>query len=564
MRTGKYLLVVLLLLSFAAPLNTQTLQANIAGSTAFWSEAGIAAYTLGAGTTSCAWTTSATSLGSAYVLDQRVPNIPAYFPFSIDYGPLWVTWSPGSTGTCAAPSADSAVWAYIALDSVLGVRCLFAQPQCTLATSATAETAGANALPGITDTALPASVLTAFANQIITIAATDILPVDAKFATYSTLAQCGSLGKGTQFIGLGYGPGPFAQQPVYSYFSQYYVNVNDFNVYGTDGATGLPVPSYTITPVGAKPVVIAVNTTNPSGFGSSQLTNVNRTDLGLMFTGIFGRTADPFKQQFAGTGATYYGLSAFIPAPLSGAYNVVEHSVTNTKELYRSLDIGNCDPYGAPAANPLITSRTIGGTASNRYRVIGTPEMISQLETTTDSIGFEFWSAENFANVTNLKYLTVDGIDPIQNNYIDGAIPQGANLANVTLSHVADGTYPIWNEERLISYASGASAAATLAGYAQAQVTFGTGATHPEFIPDAQLNVFHMHFAPVGIDFNATNTASNGPKICGPGSNAEDGGDAGGVVMSVQAGADFCVLKNNYGLAGGVGPTNTAEFGARQ
>jgi len=196
--------------------------------------------------------------------------------------------------------------------------------------------------------------------------------------------------------------------------------------------------------------------------------------------------------------------------------------------------------------------------------VIGTPEMISQLETTTDSIGFEFWSAENFANVTNLKYLTVDGIDPIQNNYIDGAIPQGANLANVTLSHVADGTYPIWNEERLISYASGASAAATLAGYAQAQVTFGTGATHPEFIPDAQLNVFHMHFAPVGIDFNATNTASNGPKICGPGSNAEDGGDAGGVVMSVQAGADFCVLKNNYGLAGGVGPTNTAEFGARQ
>lgn len=73
-----------------------------------------------------------------------------------------------------------------------------------------------------------------------------------------------------------------------------------------------------------------------------------------------------------------------------------------------------------------------------------------------------------------------------------------------------------------------------------------------------------MHFAPVGVDFNATNTASVGPKICGAGSNPEDGGDAGGLVMSIQAGADFCVLKNNYGTAGGTGPTNTAAFGARQ
>ena len=118
------------------------------------------------------------------------------------------------------------------------------------------------------------------------IAATDILPVDAKFATYSTLAQCGSLGKGTQFIGLGYGPGPFAQTPIYSYFSEYYLNINDFNVYGTDGATGLPVPSYNITPVGAMPLVVTVNTSDPVGFGSPVLTNVNRTELGLLFTAL--------------------------------------------------------------------------------------------------------------------------------------------------------------------------------------------------------------------------------------------------------------------------------------
>ncbi|SPE25571.1 conserved exported hypothetical protein [Acidobacteriia bacterium SbA2] len=565
MKSGKSLLVVVLLLApFAAQLNAQTLQANIAGSTAFWSEAGEGAYSLGGTTTTCAWTTSPQSLGTAYVIDQRVPAIPQYYPFSIDYGPLWVTWTTGATGTCAAPSADSTVWAYISLDSVLGIRCFFAQPQCQLFTSATAGAAGASALPGITDTPLPASVLNAFDKQTISIAATDILPVDAKFATYSTLAQCGSLGTGTQFIGLGYGPGPFAQTPIYSYFSQYYLNINDFNVYGTDGATGLPVPGYTITPVGAMPIVVAVNTSNPFGFGSPQLTNVNRAELGLAFTGLLGRTADLIKQPFAGTGATYFGVSAMVPAPLSGSYNTFEHSIANSKELHRSLDIGNCDPYGAPSANPLITSRNIGGTTSYRYRVIGTPEMLSALQSTTDSIGFEFWSAENFAGVSNVKYVTVDAIDPLQNAYVDGTIPQGAALANVTLSHVADGTYPLWNEERLISYAAGAPAAATFAAYTQAQLSFGPGATRPDFIPDAQLNIFHMHFAPVGIDFNATDTASDGPKVCGAGSNPEDGGDVGGLVVSIQAGADFCVLKNNYGAAGGVGPTSTADFGVRQ
>jgi hypothetical protein len=158
----------------------------------------------------------------------------------------------------------------------------------------------------------------------------------------------------------------------------------------------------------------------------------------------------------------------------------------------------------------------------------------------------------------------VCGCDPLQDTYTGGTLPQGATLANVTLSHVADGTYPIWNVERLISYSAGAPAAATLQAYVQSQVSFGTGATHPEFIPDQQLNVFHAHFAPVGINFNSTNAAADGPKVCGVGSNPEDGGDVGGLVLSLQAGADYCIMKGNYGVAEGVGPTNTASFGVRQ
>jgi hypothetical protein len=124
----------------------------------------------------------------------------------------------------------------------------------------------------------------------------------------------------------------------------------------------------------------------------------------------------------------------------------------------------------------------------------------------------------------------------------------------------------LWNEERLISY--GSPAAATLQAYVQSQVSFGPGTAHPEFIPDQQLNVFHAHFAPVDIVFNANNTPSDGPKVCGTNASPEDGGDVGGLVFTVQAGADYCVLKGNYNVAGTAenpsGPTSTAAFGVRQ
>jgi hypothetical protein len=561
-----------------------SLQAIIAGSTAFWSEAGEAAYTLGGTTTTCAWTTSAAVDDSSFVIDQRVPPLPQYLPLSIDYGALWVTWTPGTAGgTCAAPDNTSQVWAYIGLDSVVGDRCFFAQPQCTLnvgsinqsegaITPLSPGTAGANALPGITDTPLPAGVLAAFNGQTISMAATDILPVDARFASYAALALCGTLGPGTQFNGLGYGPDQdygyrsFSPAPIRSYFSGNYTNVNDFNVYGTDPASGNPIPAYSITPVGAIPVIVAVNTSNPNGFGSSQVANVGRADLGLLFTNLFLRTADAIAQPFAGTGATYYGLSALIPSPLSGSYNIFEHSITNSKELYRSLEFNNCNSDGGVLANPLTSSRNIGSNTAYRHRVIGTNEMLSELQSTQDSIGFELWSAENFAGTTNLKYVSVDGVDPLFNTYSDGTIPQSGNglLPNVTLSHVVDGSYPIWNEERLISSPSSAGVAATFASYTQSQLSFGAGATRPDFIPDPQLNVFHIHFAPFGVTFNATNTASDGPKVCGAGSNPEDGGDVGGLVLGLQAGADFCVMNGNYGAPGGVGPTDTASFGVHQ
>lgn len=198
--------------------------------------------------------------------------------------------------------------------------------------------------------------------------------------------------------------------------------------------------------------------------------------------------------------------------------------------------------------------------------MIGNNNMVTQVGANTDAIGYVVWTTANFAPAVNMKYLTVDSVDPLLNNYaiLNGAIPQTAvQLANVTLSHVADGTYPIWTEDRFVSYAGGASAAATLATLTQSQVTTPGGA-QPDFITTPNLLAFHAHFSPVFVNFNVGNVSADGNRVCGAGSNAEDGGDVGGLVFTLQTGADYCVLKGNYGVPGGVGPTSTSSFGVRQ
>jgi ABC-type phosphate transport system substrate-binding protein len=569
MKLAKYLsMVVLLLAPFTAQLHAQALAGAVAGSSALWVAAGQgAANNGGAAQVNCSWTSTAS--GVTFTLDSRVAA-----PFNQENGNLWVVWTPAG-GSCAAPGAGSQVYAYINLDSTIGNRCLFAQPSCTLNTTAAALTAGANKLPGDVDTALPASILAVFNGASINIAATDIMPADAKFVTYRALALCGPLSPGTQFQGLGYGPGPVGQNIASSYSSKVF-HVIDFNVFGNDPITGTAIPAYTIYPVGADPELVIVNNTNASGFGSASVKDVSRATLALLFSGILVRTADVITQPFAGLGAAYAPVTAHSREFLSGTYNVFEHNIPNNKEMYRSQETGNCtNGTNTVTTNPMNLTRTIsqGGTVTtgNHKRVIGTGEAVQFTATTADSIGYAFWSSGNFAtstayNVGNLKYLTVDGIDPIFNSYSNGTIPNSGNglLPNVTLTHVVDGSYPIWSEIRFVAFAAGGAAATQLQSWAQTQVSFGAGATQPDFIIAPNLNTFRAHFARPFINFNAGNVASDGPRVCGAGSNNEDGGDVGGIVMSLQAGADYCVLKNNYGAAGGVGPTNTASFGVTQ
>ena len=572
-------IVALLLMLLAGQLSAQTSQTDddittsaiaqpaivarlfpaiVAGSSALW--VGMGQAMAGQPQVNCAWT----STSGNSVTDSRVAA-----SFNTESGDLWVVWTKGSGGTCAAPTADALVYAYISLDSAVGIRCLFAQPQCILGTTKAAGAAGANKLPGVTETSLPAFIRSIFNNQRVNIAATDILPADAKFATYSALAACGLLGKGSQFAGLGYGPGPIGTR-ISSYYSNKSVGVVDFNIFGNDPInTDQPIPSYTVIPIGAAPELVVVNTSNHNGFGSSAVNGINRAILGLYFGGIFGRTADLLPQPFAGASESYFPTTALLPGPLSGEYQIFEHSIANNKEIYRPQEYGNCGAAGTYTvqSNPLNLSRTIGSTNSFRRRVIGTGEMVSTLQTVQDSIGYALWSSGNFNRTSNIKYLTVDGIDPILDTYTNGTVPQSGNglLRRVTLSHVKDGTYPVWSMLRLVSYDAGTPAAATMALAAQLLDHFGSDTTHPDFVPLLQLRAFHAHYAPSFVNFNAGNVASDGQLVCGLLSVPEAGGDVGGMVFSLQAGADYCVLQGNYGNSKtGVGPTNTSPFGVRQ
>ena len=227
-------------------------------------------------------------------------------------------------------------------------------------------------------------------------------------------------------------------------------------------------------------------------------------------------------------------------------------------------------------------TRTVGSFTSPHLRAITTGTMIkSAVEGTADSIGYAFWSAGNFSSATygtggskQLKYLTVDGVDPLFAAYstsTPGEIPTTAALLNtVTLQNVVNGSYPIWSELRFVSLNTTTTGyATTLASYATLYDSWTSGCTttcgsQPDFVPAASLNVERAHFGPLPGVTDAY-TPSQGPRVCGSSSGAiEAGGDAGGIVTTLQAGSDFAVLKGNYGTSSCVGITNAASFGVHQ
>jgi hypothetical protein len=538
-----------------------TIQFLGGGSSSMFLELGQAAV-IGAGAGACVWTSNI-----AYALDNRpIIGSPATQP-----GRIWVVWSPGS-GACSAPTGSFNIWSYMSLDSTVGNRCYFevdstGAPGCVQILNAQPGAAGANLLcyPSKTtcaqfgDTAggLPGNVSSAVNGQHWFAAGTDILPADAKFATYRLLQPCGvyldrqpSEQDLRRVQALGYGT-----QDVLSYYGDrsYYLSVRDFNISGNDPVnTTLAVPAYTILPIGVQPVLVAVGPNDTTGTGLNLATDIPAYVLMSFYNGSLGRATDligPIQPS---------AVTTLVREPLSGTYNVFEWSTVNNSQFHDSQDAYNC----APGTDFLVTQpmnllslhgqpANAAGQFSYRRRVISTDEMVAQLQNATDTdnrLGYFFWSAGNAAGLTNVKYLTVNGVDPLQDSYTNGTLPGSRGpgdpgLSAVTFKNLNNGDYPIWSVLRIITRPPYVTAANNLISALQ---TLNT--TQNNFITLANLKIWHSHYSLPAIGIS-NSVVANGSTInpatpndlCNtPGALPEGGGDAGGATMFKVANNHFC------------------------
>ena len=159
-----------------------TARVVISGSSAMWQTIALAAYNGGNCTaegftvkTPCFHYTDGS--GAFNMTDTRPGIKQSGAPNIVDTGDIWIVWDS---------SATKNVWVYLKVDSVVGNRCFFAIPACTIsAPSGYGWATGgkiSSALWG-SDTAVPADVQSLLNAGIkVNVAATDIRPEDAAFA----------------------------------------------------------------------------------------------------------------------------------------------------------------------------------------------------------------------------------------------------------------------------------------------------------------------------------------------------------------------------------------------
>jgi hypothetical protein len=542
MKFMKYLFA--LAFALCATANVANAQATIkflgGGSSALFLELGQAAQSAAATGTPCVWTQK--SSASILARDDRTT------PTTDEKGNYWVTWSAG-TGSCAAPAGAFNVYSYEQLDSVVGDKCYFLASTsgasgCIQVLTVVAGTAGANLLgAGFgPDTAIPAAVISAVNGQRYFVVGTDIRPEDAKFASKRMFTTCGTtltrepFGASTYSTqGLGYQTAKTGVgTQVLSFFSTKLFNVIDFNISGTDPITSKAVRGFNVTTVGAQPIIVAVSPVPAAGTGIGAASDINRETLAEFLDGTSGRSTDLHGP------TTANAVTALIREPLSGTYNTVEYSIPNTVEFRTSQDANNCSGT-VVHSNPMNIASANGKVAgAARKRVIGTGEMVAELQAaTTDTLGYYFWSVGNSSafTATNGKYLTVDGVDPIQDSYSGGVIP--ATGTGVTFKNLNAGDYPIWSALRLVSASPTPAGVTNLVSAAQT-----LNSTQHDFVTLPNLRVWHSHFAisSVGVTTPANGSSiSSANDLCATvGALPEAGGDAGGSTIQKQKNLDFC------------------------
>lgn len=507
----------------------QVLKVVIAGSSAMWQTMALGAYNGGTSiVTGGGATHHWTSTGNFNLTDTR-STVP-----TVDSGAIWIVWD-----SAASPN----VWAYIKVDSVVGVRCYFAAPHCNV--NIAAFPAAGNQISstlwgdGTSDTptaSIPASITGLFTTgTLVTVGATDIRPEDAAFATCrvnSTLGGSAAAGAATDGVdGLGYNTnnaagvcpafnaGTAQAKGVGNAILSGYpastgkANVLAFNLTGTDPITGTKLPTaYTVTAVGAAPIVFVTARTG----ALSTLKNASENQL---------------QDAFSGTNcdASAFGLAAgaihiFLREPLSGTMNTTEATVFRRPTVYPGNVLGESQELNvnAPAHGFKLDGygAACAAGAGSRFRAIGTGEEVKSVlnsnaagvfPTQIDGIGYTFFSYGNVGSIANnpsFGYITLNGVDPIFSAYGnaadagqpagDGVLPNASTLPascagafpcsetaiwknGFSFPNLRNGTYRAWSLLRLVSTGTPSVNAAALAKASNKFVV----TTVPDYVPAA-------------------------------------------------------------------------------
>jgi hypothetical protein len=548
-----------------------TVEVTIAGSSAMWQTLALGAFAE-AGTGAGHWTSASNAVN---LTDTRLT------PVNVDPGTIWIVWN----------SAGTKVWSFNKVDSVVGDRCYFAQPHCTVsATAANLSGSGAQQISSVlwgADTALPASISALFTTgTLVNVAATDIRPEDAAFAvcrvnsllgagTNGGSASDGLDGLGYNSVnasgvcpasGLGDTSGAYLGNPIKSGYpgSTTVANVLSFNIKGSDPISGTTIPAFTVAEVGATPVVFI--TARQSAL--ADLRNASTQQLQQAFSGT-NCDASAF-------GLPAAGISIFLREPLSGTYNTAEATVFRHPTVYPGAILGLSQDANVDGAvnNPLAgqSGTCVAGTGK-RYRAIGTSEEVKSVLNSVanlglDGIGYTFFSYGNvssIANSTAYGYITLNNIDPIFASYgpqnstgagydpgqpaTAGTLPAAANLPSscgaafpcpendiwaggLSFPNLRNGTYPAWSVVRLVSNGTGLTNAKALIVKSQAFVVTSV----PDYVPFTKTTAGGITDPGLLLvrshyqEYDGAGTFLGAAPVNTPVAD-EAGGDAGGVIL---------------------------------
>jgi hypothetical protein len=480
--------------------HAQTLQVLTAGSSAQFGPFAVAAYALAksGGATAYHYTAKTSScVSSSTCYTSLEDNRPSGAP--LEPGNLWVVWS------------TNGIWAYLSVDSTVGVRGFQSYPRASLALAPQSTlplSATSNYLfwsDSTNDTALTTTVYNALNGAALTAANTDIRPEDALFATNRAINT------------LGYS----ASNPIQSYFSGTITNPIAFAL---SAGTADPISKETIPashafvtfPIGAAPIVFIANS-SLSAATNLKVTQNNTNNASALFSGT-GNCAGNLLDGVASNVI----LSPILREPLSGTMNTTEYTNFVLATTGSSQETGiNTNPAHQPC-----------GSTGFRDRAIGTGEMVNAVKeatslknVATNAVGYSFFSYESTAGATTYKYITLDGVDPINSTYSTGTLPTCGSgsgylscpvTGGASFPHLRDGSYRSWSLYRVISDSATLPNSTVLnqttAEALVAEAEYLVNAQIPDFVPfspqcrlsgggtsDPGLDVYREHFTPTGV-----------------------------------------------------------------